>query len=164
MAVKTILEKQPLSYEHGRINDLLSKHKNKQANINLYDGKLITDPISVANKFNVYFTTIGPKLSDKVQNLGQHFSSYMPPKSDKSFYLSPTTPAEIALEIKTLSESTSSDIPIKLIKIVSKHISNVLSHIFNHSFETGDYPEKLQFAKVTPAHKAVSPYLAKFWK
>ena len=125
------------------VNDLLFKHKNKQVNINLYEnGELITDAMSVANKFNNYFTTIGPKLSNKIQNLGQHFSTFMPPKSDKGFYLSPTTHAEVALEIKSLSDSTSSDILIKLIKSASRHISNILSHIFNHSFETGDYPKK----------------------
>ena len=73
------------------------------------------------------FTMIGPKLSNKIQNLGQHFSTFMPPKSDKSFYLSPTTPTEVALEIKSLSDSTSSDILIKLIKSASRHISKIYS-------------------------------------
>ena len=40
----------------------------------------ITDPMSVTSKFNSYFKTIGPKLSNKIQNLDQHFSAFMQPK------------------------------------------------------------------------------------
>ena len=72
------------------------------------------------------------------------------------FLLTPTSPGEISLELKAQSESTSSDVPVNLIKIASTPLSNIVSHIYNHSFETGIYPTKLKFATVTPAHKADS--------
>ena len=140
------------------INELISQKKNnKGQNINLYEnGQFITNQQQVANKFNNFFTTIGGKLNDKIEDLGQHFSKYMPEPMAKSFFLAPTTPGEIASEIKTLSESTSSDVPIKLIKIATPPMSNLVCHIYNHSFKTGNYPNKLKFATVTPVHKADS--------
>ena len=116
----------------------------------------MTNQQLVADKFNNFFTNIGEKLSDNIEDLGQHFSKYMPEPTANSFFLTPTTPGEISLELKNLSESTSSEVPIKLIKIASTPLSNLVCNIYNHSFETGNYPTKLKFATVTPAHKADS--------
>ena len=49
----------------------------------------------------------------------------MPEPTAKSIFLAPTTPGEIETELKNLSESTSSDVPIKLIKIASTALSNL---------------------------------------
>ena len=140
------------------INELISEKKgNKSQNINLYGkGQFITNQQQFADKFNSFFTTIGEKISDDIQDLGQHFSQFMPEPTVKSIFLAPTAPGEIETELKNLSESISSDVPIKLIKIASTALSNLVCHIFNHSFKTGNYPNKLIFATVTPAHKADS--------
>ena len=76
----------------------------------------------------------------------------MPEPTAKSIFLAPPPQGEIETELKNLSESTSSDVPIKLIKIASTALSNLVCHIYNHSFKTGNYPNKLKFATVTPAH------------
>ena len=49
------------------INEIISKHNNnKQQNINLYENdQFITNPNEVANKFNSFFTNIGPKISSE---------------------------------------------------------------------------------------------------
>ena len=46
-----------------------------------------------------------------------------------------------------------------MIKIASNPISKLLSHICNHSFETANFPDKLKFATVIPAHKGDSKLL-----
>ena len=74
----------------------------------------------------------------------------------RCFFITPTTPGEVANEIKLLSLIVASDIPIKLIKTASAPLSKTLCDIYNHSFETSNYPDKLKFATVTPAHKAGS--------
>ena len=79
----------------------------------------------------------------------------MPKPTANCFFLAPTSPGEISLELKALSESTSY-VPANLIKIASTPLSNIVCHIYNNSFETGIYPTKLKFATVTPAHKADS--------
>ena len=139
------------------INELLSKNKLKQTNINLYcDNNLITNQNIIAEKFNTFFTSIGPKLNNQIEDMGINFNKFMPPETSNSFYLSPTTPSEISLEITSLDDKTSSKIPIKVIKAASTEISIILSHIFNHSFITGTFPTSLKLAIVTPIHKSDS--------
>ena len=110
------------------INRLISQKKvNKSQTINLYEnGQFITSQQEVAEKFNSYFTNVGKNLSDNIEYLGQHFSSFMPEPTAKSFFLEPTSPGEILLELKNLSNSTSSDVPINLIKIASIPLSNLI--------------------------------------
>ena len=60
---------------------------------------------------------------------------------------------KIECELILLSDSKSSDLPIKLIKIASKPLSRFFCIIINHSFQTGTFPNKLKFAIVTPIHK-----------
>ena len=48
------------------------------------------------------------------------------------------------------------NIPIKILKLGQKSFSVFLSHIFNHSFETGIFPDKLKYACVSPIHKTDS--------
>ena len=58
------------------INGLISNQKKKkpQQNINLYEnGHFITNQDQVANKFNSFFTNIGPKLSSEIEDLGRNF-------------------------------------------------------------------------------------------
>ena len=139
------------------INKLLSKVNKSKSTINLFeDNNLITDQKEVADKFNTFFTNIGPTLSEQITDLGHHFSEFLPTPYKKTFFLTPTTPNEIALEIRCLSDNTASDIPIKLIKIGAEPISITLSNIFNHSFQTGTYIDKFKFALVSPIHKGDS--------
>ena len=71
-------------------------------------------------------------------------------------FLTPTTPDEVKTEINILSESTASDVPVKIIKIAFHPSGDMLSHIYNNSFGTGEYPTKLKFSIVTLIHKADS--------
>ena len=139
------------------INKLLSKDRKTDSKINLFENNsLISDQKEVANKFNSFFTNIGPTLSANITDHGHHHTEYLPPPNNNSFFLSPTTPNEIALEIQSLSEGITSDIPIKLIKLGATPISTALSLIFNLSFSTGIFIDKLKFAIVSPIHKGES--------
>ena len=74
-------------------------------------------------------------------------------------FLSPTDSSEIENIINNLNNNKASDIynmPAKLLKIGIKYTSKQLTHIFNHSFLTGTFPDKLKLAYVVPIHKADS--------
>ena len=130
------------------INEIVPKRKSKQSTINIMDnGKFISDQSLVTNKFNLFFTSIGPNLNGNITDLGETYKSYLPIKTKSSFFLSPTNKNEIECELILLSDSKSSDLPIKLIKIASKPLSRFLCIIINHSFQTGTFPNKLKFAK-----------------
>ena len=139
------------------INDIISKTKKHEKNINLYENnQFISNQQQIANKFNTFFTTIGPNLSEKIDDLGKHFSTYLPPETMRSFFVTPTSANEIAIEIKLLSENTAADFPVKLLKLGCNPLSELLCHVSNHSFTTGNYPDTLKLAIVTPAHKSDS--------
>ena len=53
-------------------------------------------------------------------------------------------------------DSTSDDIPTKLIKAATHSLSPFLSSIFKSCLENGHYPDGLKIARVTPLHKGGS--------
>ena len=74
-------------------------------------------------------------------------------------FLTPTSEDEIINIINDLNSTKAVDIydiPVKLIKLGKHFISKQLCHIFNNSFETGIYPDKLKYAYVIPIHKTDS--------
>ena len=81
------------------INTLLvRKKKNSSNKINIIENdKFITDQYDVANKFNIFFTNIGHKCTE-----------YLLQPNINSFFLAPTTPDEIASELRSLPESIAS--------------------------------------------------------
>jgi hypothetical protein len=68
-----------------------------------------------------------------------------------------TTPEHIKKIIRNLKPKLSSDaqgISTKMIKIVRNEIAIPLSHIFNLSLTSGDFPTKLKLCRVIPIFKA----------
>ena len=141
----------------GINNILTNKQKSTNSKINIIENNtFITDQLEVANKFNTFFTNIGPLLSENITDLGHNFSEYLPLPNNNSFFMSPTTPHEIEIELMSLSESKSSDIPIQIIKAGLLSLSVYLDRIYNLSFGKGIYIELLKFATITPVHKGDS--------
>ena len=73
-----------------------------------------------------------------------------------SFFLKPTNSSEIEAIILSFKNSKSVgpySIPVKLLKIPVKPVSNSFSEIVNASFGTGVYPTELKTAKVVTLHK-----------
>ena len=76
-----------------------------------------------------------------------------------SIYFKPTNDEEIVNIIKDLNPNKApgyDDIPSKLIKAAAHSLSLFLSSIFNSCLESGQYPEGLKIAQVTPLHKGGS--------
>ena len=44
----------------------------------------------------------------------------------------------------------------------ANQISFILAHIFNHSFETGKFPDKLKFGNIIPIHKGDSKLIGNY--
>ena len=84
------------------------------------------------------------------------FSEYLPTPSQESFFISPCTKEEIIeiiLSFKQKKSAGPNSIPTKILRLLTDDISEHLSIIFNTSFATGIFPEKLKVAKVIPIHK-----------
>jgi len=71
-------------------------------------------------------------------------------------FLAPTDEKKISYLIESLNERKSvgiEDIPIRIIKSAKLVIAPYLSKIFYNAMKTGQYPDQLKIAKVTPIHK-----------
>ena len=84
------------------------------------------------------------------------FTEYLPPPNQESFFISPYTKEEIIeiiLSFKPKKSAGPNSIPTKILRLLTDDISEHLSIIFNTSFATGIFTEKLKVEKVIPIHK-----------
>ena len=117
---------------------------------------LITNPLHVANKFNIYFNQLAPNLVSKMQSPKKSHKDYLESCILDTFFIAPTTIQEIKDTINKLNPNKSSgiyDIPIKLIKSISNIIVAPLETIINDSFCNGYFPDELKIQKIIPLHK-----------
>ena len=123
----------------------------------------ISDKQSIANYFNSYFANIGPKLSDSIIYDGnKNVSSYLKDRVLHSFSFENVTEEDVLKTVKDLAPKTSAghdEISTKLLKLITPHISGLLTLIMNQSLNTGIFPNKLKIAKVIPLFKKSDPHL-----
>ena len=136
------------------------KSNNNNSKINLLDenNNIINDQEIIANKFNNYFTNIGPNIEKKIPNVTGNYRDFLININTmgKSFYLSPTTADEIDKLIDSLDINKSSgpnSIPVFILKIMKTFFSKWLSILINLSYRVSIFPDILKVAKVTPIHK-----------
>src|ERR1700733_8358853 len=74
----------------------LNHHTANQTNIPLrINGIPVDNPVTVANEFNEYFTSIGPKLAATISNTQIGHSDFLNNLNPNSFFLNPITTAEL---------------------------------------------------------------------
>lgn len=137
-----------------------SKTANKIAlNVN---GSIISDNLEVCNLFNNHFSNIGRNLANSIpltdiQNPIEQLHSIR-----ESIFLQPCSPNEvlnIIHDLKTNKAPGPDNIPSLILKTNASVFSNILSESFNKIISTGQYPECLKLAKVSPIFKSGDPCL-----
>ena len=109
----------------------------------------IVGETKTANKFNNFFTNIGPNLAQKIPQPSRPFQSYMK-----------TVNSELENKNVTINELKKAFFSLKIDKVYNVvkncfgELSDPLLHIFNLSFLNGIFPDSLKIAKVTPVYKA----------
>ena len=114
-----------------------------------HNGQTITEPITIANTFNNFFTSIGQSINDSIPQTNINPLSYLTNRID----------VEVQKIIYSLNNSKYSgplSIPIKLLKIAAPLIIPPLTDLINLSFETGSFPDEIKVTIVIPVHKAGS--------
>ena len=142
------------------IRTLVNIKSSYNSKINLLDenNNIVNEPKVIANKFNNYFTNIGPNIEKKIPNANGNYRDFLNKVNTigKSFYLSPTTSQEIDKLIDSLDVNKSSgpnSIPVFILKIMKPFFSKWLSILINLSYRVSTFPDLLKVAKVTPIHK-----------
>ena len=138
------------------IISMKNKSNNDSRTSIIHEGNFIADPLSIANIFNDFFSTVAQKVQSKIKFSSKSFSDFLPPNIHESIILSQITEDEISKIISSLKSSKSTgpnSIPIKILKLLQTQISKHLTDIFNLSFTTGIFPNSLKTAKVISIHK-----------
>ena len=120
-----------------------------------FNNRTITDPTTMSNVFNNYFTSIAEKTKSNIKFSPKHYTDYLSSTNTNTFFLTPTDKNEIAFIISSLDSHKSSgpNYRRKFLKLLKNDISQQLSDIFNMPFLTGQFPSVLKIAKVIPIHK-----------
>ena len=122
------------------------------------NGSITEIPLEIANEFNNFFIKVGQEISDSVPTIDRNPESYLiPPVIQSPFSLQNVTPEYLVKIVRDLKPKNSTDIDgvsTKMIKIVINEIKIPLSHIFNLSLASGDFPSKLKRSKVVPIFKS----------
>ena len=134
-----------------------TKSNNDSSTSIIHEGNFIADPLSIANVFNDFFSTVAQKVQSKIKFSRKSFSDFLPPNIHESIILSQITEDEISKIISSLNSSKSTgpnSIPTKILKLLQVQISKHLTDIFNLSFIYYWYFSSFfKSAKVIPIHK-----------
>ena len=117
----------------------------------------VTDKSLMAQKFNEYFTNIGPSLAKKISDINIDYMQYLKGNFKDTFCLFPTDPLEIISVASNLPNKTSyghDNIPTDIGKLSVQCIASALCIIINSSFSTGIFPDALKIARVCPIYKS----------
>ena len=98
------------------------------------NGNLITDSTAMANIFNNFFVNVADGVTKNIPRSPKSPLDYLGNKNPHSFFISPAAPYEISDIIDSFKTGKSigpNSIPLKLLKILSPHISSPLSLIIN---------------------------------
>ena len=121
-----------------------------------------SEPSRIATKFNNFLADIGPSLASKVPSTQFSHKDFLVGHFADSFFLNPTSPAEVASIVHSLKNSKYEGIDglsISSIKEIIDILAAALSHICNLSFEHGVFPDRLKIAKILPVFKSDDPSL-----
>ena len=111
------------------------------------------NPDKISNKFNNYFSTIAQNLNNKIK------SSFLDRPNQETIFMLPTNEVEIEETILSLDSKKSKDIyevSVDLLKYLAKHVSPILSDLFNECMSTGVFPDHMKLALITPVYKGGS--------
>jgi len=139
------------------INKKISNSQPDKLEIN---NQITSDTELIAEKFNQYFTNLGPTLANKITSPNCDPLTYIKHNNPTSIYLTGVTTKEVETLIKNQKINSSpgwDEIPTALLKNTYQCFIKPLTHAFNLSITQGIFPEELKLARVTPVYKNDSP-------
>ena len=101
------------------------------------------DKVAIDIQFSIWFSK-------------KKYYDYLPPINIESFFITAIDSTEVSNVISSLNQDKSdgpSSIPIKILKLLNKDISDQLAILFNQSFSSGIFPSILKTSKIIPIYK-----------
>jgi hypothetical protein len=141
-----------------------SKNRDSISQISV-DQQIIADPLTIATKFNEFFTTMPSKIVNEIVTPAaqQEPETTVPPGTPVfCFVNTPVSFTEIRDSVNQLQPKKLQDfngISMFFVKKVIEPILIPLKHVFHLSLSTGTIPNQLKIAKVIPIFKSGDPIL-----
>ena len=140
------------------LNEILNRKTSKVKSVSTFkiDGKDISDPLTIANKFCEYFSNIGPSLAKGITSTSSH-RAFLSGTFVESIFLAPATKNEILTITNSFLSGKASghdNLPMSVIKRSIDIISEPLTSIVNMSLAHGIVPDKMKIARVIPVYKS----------
>ena len=139
------------------IKSIINKRKYCPVNLKFkYNGDVISDGKTVANKFNTFFVNVGESLANEIPFIDRCPSEYIKVEISENFFVSAVTEDEIGKIICNFKDSAAGwdDLRPRIMKLIQSCIKRPLTHICNRSFVTGIFPSELKIANVVPIFKS----------
>ena len=116
--------------------------------------KYVTDSLEVANSFNEFFVSIGPKLADNILSTTNPLSYVN--NCTNSIVIPPVTIAEVRQTILSMKNSSAGwdDFPARVAKQSIDSYIEPLTCLINRSFADGIFPNELKLARIVPIFKS----------
>ena len=139
------------------LNTVMNKkvnNSNNQSKVKLAN-KIITKASEISEAFNIHFAEIGRNLSKEISENGIDPLGFLSENISCKFQLTNTNEKEILNIVAELKDVTGGfdEIPMLIIKKTIKYIVIPLKHIYNSSFNSGIFPDKLKISKIIPIFK-----------
>ena len=129
--------------------------KTKVQNKFTCNGNIINDKNIICEKFNNFFTGIGPSLADAIPHQNRQPESYLNERLVNNIFLTMVTEKEIVEIVNDLNNGAPGydDIPASILKLALPCIAAPLVYICNLSLWEGMFPDALKIANVVPLFK-----------
>ena len=120
------------------------------------DDEITSDPSTVAETLNKFYSSITSKIRSKIPFSRHHFSKWLNNPKHRSYFIQPTTPDEVSKILNSFKKTKASgpnSISIRILHLVLPRISEILAQLVNLSFSSCIFPSKLKVAMVIPVFK-----------
>ena len=144
------------------LKTIINKKRSNRIQTEFKNGDcIINDKSTIAEKFNGFFTNIGPNLAAKIPNQSGSPLNYMGNRIDESIFLKPMGIAELEEILGSLKKGAPGydGVGKDILFISLPFISHSLLHILNLSLAQGIFPDELKIANIIPLFKAEDPML-----
>ena len=132
------------------------KRKNSLPRVFSHNGRILKEPVEIANAFNRYFINIGPSLANQIHT-PHNYKEYLRTPSKNQIALQPIEEYKVIQVINRLKNKSSKGIDgisNNLIKTAKYVFAKPLTSIINQMLSSGIFPEQLKVSKIIPLHKA----------
>ena len=118
--------------------------------------KEVTNPKDIADRFNKFFTNIGPTLAKSISKSSSLPLKYLNEKIKESVLFSPVLENEVKNILMLLKNSAAGwdGFDVQIIKQIKDFIISPFTHICNLSITTGVFPRQMKIANIVPIYKS----------